>query len=366
MNPTLLGFLRKEFAQALRDPRMRVLIFVLPIVQLLIFGYALSTEIRNIRLVTNFAPDDVLACRLSQRCLASTWFIPAAGPLQDPLRMLQANQADAALLAPPGGLTRAVQRGEGKVQLLIEGTNLVRARGVEQYLLAILRQVSLAESPGLVRLPQVSLDVRVLYNPALRTSYFLIPGVMCMVLSILTVILTSMALAKEKELGTFEALVSAPVKNSEILLGKTLPYAILALLDVPLILGTAMLVFGVPMRGWLWQVLLASGIFIITTVSIGTVISTYARNQQQAMLGSFFFIFPAMLLSGIMFPVENMPAAVIGAAYLNPLRYFITLLRNIMLKGGDPMVVWSNLGIMSIMALVAMILAARRFHQTLN
>jgi ABC-2 type transport system permease protein len=160
--------------------------------------------------------------------------------------------------------------------------------------------------------------------------------------------------------------VSAPLANAEILLGKTLPYIILGLVDTFLVVLAGYLIFGVPVRGQLWQLGLAALAFVVTTVSIGTYISTVSKNQQQAMLGGFIFLFPAILMSGVMYPVENMPSAVIAAAYLNPLMYFVRLFRNIMLKGGDTYVFWTNLGALCLMALFAAGLAYRRFRQTLN
>ena len=150
------------------------------------------------------------------------------------------------------------------------------------------------------------------------------------------------------------------------MLGKTVPYILLGVLDAALVVAAGYFIFGVPLRGALWQLALAAFALVITTVSIGTFISTIAGNQQQAMLGGFIFLFPAILMSGIMYPVENMPKAIIAAAYLNPLMYFIRLIRNIMLKGGDLHVLWTNLGALALMAVCAAGLAYKRFKQTLD
>jgi len=366
INRTLLGFMHKEFIQALRDVRMRLVLFGVPIIQLIIFGFALNTEVRNIRLAAVYAPGDAIMRRVEARAMASGWFVAAHPHGSDPFKWIQSNQANVVLFAPPGGLTRAVQRGEGRVQALIDATNMLRARGAELYLQAALREVEGEVFPDRLRKEGLTFRVRTLYNPSLRTAYFLVPGVMAMLLCIVTVILTSMSLSRERELGTFEALVAAPLKNWEIILGKILPFMVLALADVPLILTVSMLLFGLPMRGPFWALVLAAVIFICATVAIGMMISTFARNQQQAMLGGFLFLFPALLLSGIIFPIENMPPALIGIAYLDPLMYFIRLLRNIMLKGGEPSVIWPHVGALTLMAVAAMTVSYRRFHQTLN
>jgi len=186
------------------------------------------------------------------------------------------------------------------------------------------------------------------------------------VLGLLMTILTSMAITREKELGTFETLISAPVTKSEILLGKTLPYVLIGMVDVPLILAVGIFYFGVPMRGAIWEIALASLIFVCTMVSIGTLISTFARNQQQAMLGGFIFLFPAIQLSGIMAPLDNIPLIFKAVAHLDPIMYYVLLLRNIMLKGGSPPVVWTHIGAMGALCALCMTVAYRRFHQTLD
>jgi len=364
VSPVLVGFIRKELVQSLRDVRMRLLIFVMPVVQLAIFGLALSTEVRNIRLAAVFEPGDVLARRVVERCFASKWFLPAAGGTGDPVDCIRSGKAEAVFVAPAGGLTRAVERGDKDAQLLVDGLNALRARGVEGYFQTIFRATvaDWKRAPP----PVFRLSARVLYNPMMETSVFLVPGVLAMVLAVVTVILTCMSLAREKEIGTFEAIVAAPLGNHEILLGKTLPYVLLGLVDATLVVATAVFGFGVPLRGPVWEMGLASVFFILTTVSLAVFISTFAENQQQAMMGGFLFLFPSVLLSGLMFPLENMPRGLYLLTYLDPLRYFITLARNIMLKGGEPSVVAGNLLGLAILGASTAVLAFKRFRQTLN
>ena len=365
MNPTLKAFIKKELVQTLRDVRMRALLFGAPIIQLTIFGLALSSEIKNIKLAVFSQPGDTAAVRLADDFYSSGWFKPTLfTPGEDPFELIGSGRADAVLIMPPGGLARAAGRGEGRMQLLVDASNATKARVVEGYAKTITARAAAAY--GAPQAQALSFDVRVLYNPAMESALFLVPGVVGMLICLVTIILTAMSLTRERELGTFETIVSAPLSNAEILLGKTLPFVLLGMAVFSLVLTAAHLIFGVPVRGPLWQLFLAAFVFIITTVSVGTCISTLARNQQQAMLGGFMFLFPAILMSGIMYPVENMPAAVIGAAYLDPLMYFMRLLRSIMLKGGDLHVFWTNLGALALMALAAGGLAYNRFRQTLN
>ncbi|HOW88909.1 MAG TPA: ABC transporter permease [Elusimicrobiales bacterium] len=366
MGITLRAFIRKELVQTLRDTRRRVLLFGAPVIQLTIFGLALSTEIKNIRLAVFSRPDDAMFLRLAERFYASGWFVPAVrGPGDDPMELIASGGADAALIAPAEGLRRSAERGSGKMQLLVDASNASKARAVEAYSKSVISEAALREYGTPLRTP-VRFDVRVLYNPAMRSSLYLVPGVMGMLVCLITIILTAMSLAREREVGTFETIVSAPLSDLEVLLGKTVPYVILGLLDAALVVGAGYMIFGVPVRGPLWQLALASMVFVVATVAIGTFVSTVSRNQQQAMLGGFIFLFPAMLMSGIMYPVENMPGAMIAAAYLDPLMYFVRLLRNIMLKGGDPGVFWTDVGAMALMALASAGLAYRRFRRTLN
>ncbi len=365
MNATIKGFIKKEFIHVLRDKRMWVLLFISPIIQLTLFGYAISNEVHNIRLAVQFAPGDVIAQKLTQRCLASGWFIPAKSG-GDPYLLVQSGRAEAVLVAPPGGVTKSLRSGQGEIQVLLDATNMIRARSIEQYIQAIVLEVLLEEFPRQTMQPFLNVDIRVLYNPAMKTAYFLVPGVMVVLLCLLTIIMTSMSIVREREMGTFETLVTAPIHNWEILFGKTLPFVILALAQVTLILIAAVLIFGLPMQGPLWKFYLAALMFICTTVAVGTMISTISRTQQQAMMGSFLFMFPGILLSGMMFPLENMPKVIIGISYLNPLRYFLTLLRNILLKGGDNWVFWTNLSVMAILAVIAIAFSFYRFRQTLD
>ena len=366
MNRTLIAFIRKELIQTLRDVKMRVLLFGAPIIQLTIFGLALSTEIKNIKLAAFSRPDDAMFARLTEGFYASGWFnrvTYVAGA--DPFELIASGRADAALIAPKEGLARSAERGGGSMQLLVDATNATKARAVEAYAKSIISAQAVREY-GARGEPALRFDVRVLYNPAMESSMFLVPGVMGMLVCLITIILTAMSLAREREMGTFETIVSAPLSNAEILLGKTVPFLLLGLANASLVVTAGYLIFGVPLRGPLWQLALAALALVINTVSIGTFISTVAKNQQQAMLGGFMFLFPAILMSGVMYPVENMPKTVIAAAYLNPLMYFVRLVRNIMLKGGDAHVFWANLGALALMAAFAAGFAYKRFRQTLN
>jgi ABC-2 type transport system permease protein len=366
-NPTVLGFIRKELVETLRDRRMLALLFFAPVFQLTIFGLAISTETRNIKLAAVYEPNDFLARRVAERCYSTQWYIPAKGLTgNDPFKWVQSGQADAVLVAPEKGLTRAVGRGSGNLQLLVDSSNIVKAQSIEAYTQAILNQVLGEAFPERTMNPPVHFTVRYLYNPEMETSVFMVPSVLCLVLCIVTIILTASAMARERETGTLETLLASPASTTEIMLGKSLPFVILGMADVPLVLAVAVFGFGVPMRGSLWVLLFCAFIFICNTVSVGILLSTFVKNLQQSAMGAFLFIFPAINLSGVLYPVENMPWYLKYFAYVDPLMYFVTLLRNIMLKGGDLQVILVNTGALVLMAFFAIGIASRRFHQTLN
>lgn len=363
MRRTIFGFFRKEFIQALRDPRMRFMLIVTPMVQMAVFGLALTSDVKNIKLLAHAQMKDPLLFDIRRDALGGGWFIKGDEAIEgerDAFEEIRSGRSEVALLAPEGGVARSVGDREGRVQALIDSVDLVRSRSVDTDVHAVVREAveAHADPPSPERL---SFSIRTLYNPEMVSAFYLVPGVMCMLICIITIMLTSMSIAKEKEIGTFETLISAPVGAMEILLGKTIPFLAIGAINIPLIMAVAIVGFDVPMRGSFLAFAVASLFFLVTTVSIGTLISTISRNQQQAMMGGFIFLMPAILLSGIMFPVENMPLVFRAVAAVDPLMYYLTLLRNIMLKGGDPGVILSHTAALAAISCASAALAVKRF-----
>jgi len=366
MNQVIMGFIKKEMTQTLRDTRMRIILFAAPMIQLTLFGLAISTEVSNLKMSFIYKPNDVLMQKIEDRSYASGWFIRAPHEDADPFHLIQSGRADAVLIAPEGGLTRAVVKGQGRVQLLVDAENIVKAQSLEGYAQAVVAEAVQEEKLPGGPPPAVQFTVRYLYNPEMKTSIFMVPGVLCMVLVIITVILTSSAIAREKELGTFENLIASPAQPYELLIGKTLPYVIFGMMDMGLVLAVAVFGFHVPERGPLWMLFLASLVFVVSTVGMGVLLASFVDNMQQSSMLGFLFIFPSIMLSGLMFSVENMPWIFKPFAYLDPLYYFVTLLRNIMLKGGDPLLVGTNTAVLAVMGVFMVWLSFKRFKQTLN
>lgn len=363
----LSGFMKKEFSQTLRDPVMRVFLIVVPVIQLTLFGYAISNEFKNIRIAFIGKPGDSSARQLTESFYASGWFLsPKPFKETDPEKILRSGKADVVMIFPKEGLEKALESGTEKIQLLIDAQNATKARSVEMYCQNLLRTFLEKNYFKGERPPSLQFQVRVLYNPTLETSMFMVPGVMAMIVCLVTVLLTCMSLAREKEIGTFETLIASPLSKLEILLGKTIPYVILGMMNCMLVIAAGMLIFDVPIRGSLGMLLLSSLIYVCTTLGVGMLISTIAQNQQQAMMGAFLFIFPALLLSGILFPIENMPDVLRSFAYLDPLTYYVKIIRNIMLKGANPDLVFMQLSALLCLMLFILALTVNRFRQTMN
>lgn len=376
----VLAFVKKELVQVLRDPRMKLLLFVTPLVQLTIFGLALDNDAKDIRLYSRPMMDDRLLTDIRRNAIASGWFKLVGGNemlIGEDIEKFKSGRVEVALYAPEGGLTQWFEKGTGRLEAVIDGSDLVRARSIQAYLTNIVSEavderLGKTESyefarevwtkPSGTSYTPIELDGRILYNPELQTSFSLVPGVLSMLICIITIMLTSMSIAKEKEIGTFETLISAPVTVKAILLGKTIPYLIIGCVNLPFIFFIAVAGFDVPMRGSFFWLGIATIFFLITTVSIGTLISIVAKNQQQAMMGSFIFLMPAVLLSGVMFPIDNMPVLLKAVAYVNPLMYFSVLIRNVMLKGGDYMVLLTHIGALFLIAIVTCTTAFKRFR----
>lgn len=356
------AFVIKEILQVLRDRRMRIVLFIAPLLQLTIFGVAISNETRNIRIAYWAKESDQGIKDFYQRVLGTQWFIPAQTQGEDPFNWVQSGQADVVLVGGAQELLLKNQESAGKIQLLINAQNSGRAYSIESYLQAISNQIF--QPPGGAA-RGLQFEIRALYNPSFETSVFMVPGVLSMLVCLVTILLTSMSVAREKEMGTIETLTAAPLGSLDLLLGKTIPFVILGCLQAPLILTFAVAVFHLPVRGPIFMLALATLLMVLATVSIGILISTLSRNQQQAMLGGFMYLFPSYLLSGLMFPIENMPFYFQPLAYINPLTHYMALLRNILLMGGDHSYFFIHSFVLLCITVFLGILAHKRFRALL-
>jgi len=364
----LSGFIKKEFKQITRDRKMIIAIFFVPVMQSILFGLALTSEVKNIQFAVVGKPTE-MARRIETRAAASGWFKIAdirGVSILNPADLLIDRRAEAVLVMPDEGAEAAIERGGKPFQLLINATNAVRAQQAEGYIRSILLEVAAEKYPAAAQGGIIKIDTRVMFNHYMITPYFMIPALMAMSSFVVLMMVAGMALAKEKEAGTMEKLISSPATSVEIILGKTIPYFIIGLLVVGFICTIGVVAFGVPLRGHIWELGLTAGLFALAALSAAVFISTFASNQQSAMMGGFLYSMPAILLSGTFFPADNIPSYAHWLVYFNPLMYSVMSFRNIMLKGGDLAFFWQYSGLLFVLAVSMAAIGYKNFKSKLN
>jgi ABC-2 type transport system permease protein len=372
---SLLAVVRKEFRQAFRDKRVAFMLMAAPVIQLTILGYAVDLEVD--RIPTVICDQDVSpASRDLGAALVAEGTFRRVATVRDPRqaqRMLEDSRAAVALMIPVGFGRDYTRQKPIDVQVLIDGTDPNRAQVAMNAAAMFLAERAVGVSLGRVNqafaamgavrsLPQQRLAPRVLYNPRLKSAIFMVPGVAVTVLLVITTIVTAMGIARERELGTMEQIMVTPLRPAVLLLGKCLPFAIIGLIDVGTLITVGSYLFGVPIRGSLLVVAVSSILFLFSTLGTGIFISTVSRSQQQAILGGFFFIMPAILLGGFMTPIENMPGWIQPLTYLNPVRYFLEILRGCLLKESGFADLWRQFLALGIFGVSIMTLSVLRFR----
>lgn len=364
--PRALGvILVKELLQLRRDPKILLLLFGAPVFQLLILGYAATTDIKHVELAVCDLDRTAASRELAAAFTGSTYFRlvrsvdsqAALGPL------LERGDARIALTIPAGfGAARAAGR-PGTVQLLADGSDASTGTIGLGYAATVLQQ---ANRDGSVR-PLVELRPLVLYNPDLASRNFMVPGVLALIIMVMTMMLTAMALVRESELGTMEQLLVTPFTPFQLILGKLLPYALVGLVEIATALPIVLLWFRVPLRGSFLTLALLTAPFMLCTLGLGLLVSTLSRTQQQAMmLTAFVFMLPQIYLSGFIFPIQNMPAFFQWLTWLVPLRYYVVILRGVFLKGVGLGVLWPHALALVVLGSAILALARVRFRRRLG
>jgi drug efflux transport system permease protein len=367
--------IRKEFIQLRRDRRMTFIVLFSPVFQLFLLGYAANLDIRNIPVV--FC--DLDSSRTSRDFIAQ---FPASGyfslqatvdRMKDVDEYIDRGKASLALILPRGMGRKLAGRESVRVQVIVDGAesqsaivglNYATMIGLK-YSRRILLERLQSASPGF-SVPRIEPQVRVWYNPELRSRNFMIPGVLAMVLMMITMVLTSLGIVKEKELGTMEQLIVTPMRPYELILGKLLPFFLVGLVEIAVVVSVAVFGFGVPVKGSVWLLFGLSPIFMLTTLGLGLFISTISRNQQQAMLTAAFFIIPQIILSGFVFPIENMPHLIQWLTYVVPLRYFLVIIRGLFLKAVGLGALWDETAALIVFGLAILSLSVLRFRKKLE
>ncbi len=379
----LKSMLIKEFIQALRNPRMRLVLFLPPLIQLIIFGYAANTDIRNISLAIYDLDNTPESREMIERFTSSGYFRIAhrASDAREIRRWIDEGKISAALQINDGFARETRQRQGTTIQIIVDGTDSNTASVVMAYAQRIVaeysRQILVARIRTLPDIPPemkrpfftrggIEIQSRAFFNPNLESRNFYVPGIMAFLIMLVTLILTCMSIVREREIGTMEQLIVSPIRPVELIMGKTIPFALIGYIDVLLVTLVGVFWFEVPIRGSIPLLLAATTIYLLSTLGIGLFISTISRTQQQAMMTMFFFFVPAILLSGFVFPIANMPQVVQYLSYADPLRYFLVIIRGIFLRGSGFDILWPQMLALAILGAAVFTFSALRFRKRLE
>ena len=363
----LVELIRKEFRQTLRDPRSKRLVFVAPVVQLMLFGYAVNTDVRNAAtFVVDY--DRTAESRDLVRTLTASGYFRVVGTGDRPAAIVRALDRGDALLALeiPRGFAADLASGRGaRVQVLVDGTSSNTALVAQGYATQIIQRFGLERGGGAAAVPRgVELRARAWYNPNLVSRVYNVPGVIGTIMMLMGLLLTSLAVVREREIGTLEQLMVSPLSPLELILGKTLPVVVIAFIQMALITTVALLWFRIPFEGSALLLLTAAFFYILSGLGLGLLISTVSATQQEAFMSMFFIFMPLIILSGFMYPVENMPVFFQYVTLLNPLRHFLVVVRGIFLKGAGLDVLWPQIAALAVMGVTILFVAAKRFRKT--
>jgi ABC-2 type transport system permease protein len=364
----LRALTHKEFLHIRRDPRSLMMAFLMPLILLVLFGYAITMDIDNLNLVVIDHDHSATSRDYVQRYTASGYFtvIAASDDEREARRRLDAGEADIALIIPRH-FARDLERGRTvPLQALADGSDANTASIGLGYAEGITNRFN-ADRLGDVATPPVENRLRVWYNPELKSRWFIIPGLIAVIMTVITALLTSLTVSREWEAGTMEQLISTPVQPLELMLGKMLPYFLIGIFDMLLVVAMAVWVFGVPLNGSLPLLLASGSLFLFGGLGFGIFISTVAKSQlvasQAAMLTTFI---PAILLSGFIYAINNMPLPLQVITHLVQARYFVAILKAVFLKAVPPYYLWQEMLFLLLFAIVVFTVAVRKFHKKIR
>jgi len=372
----LLALIRKEFIQIVRDPRTLTIIFIMPLLQLLLMGFSASSDVRNVPLAVldedrSPAARDLLAAYRAADYFHIDYDVTSESEMR---KLIDGGQAGAGLIIPPGYGDKIASGQTAQVGFVVDGsdpsiaaTGLSAAQLIAQAKatsLVVNRATQLGQSSAVRSV--IDMRTQVWYNPDLINAYNMVPAMIGMILLFLTMQLTAAAIVRERERGTMEQLAVTPLTSAELMIGKLAPFVVIALIDTVEIVVVGVLIFNVPINGSLVLLFALSALFLVTTLSIGLLISTIARTQREAQMNSMLFTLPAMFLSGFYFPIAAMPKLLQYISYLIPLRYFLIIARSIVLKGVGVDALIQEIVALAISGVLITALAVWRFRKTLD
>lgn len=375
MNSRLLSIIRKEFIQITRDTRTLMLILVIPIMQLFLLGYSATSDVRNVPIAVFDQSNSRESRALLDAFRAADYFSFAFVTDSDEelRRLVELGEARAGLIIPPDYASRLAD-GEAQVAFVLDGSDPTVASTAfsaatligQQHATSLMQEHIQRTGLNIQFRPPLEVRTQVWYNPDLVSAYFMIPGVIGMILYAITAIVTASTIVRERERGTIEQLIVTPIRPWELVVGKVLPYALLAFLDTLVVIAIGHWWFGVPVRGSMLLIMLVSAIFLLTGLGVGLFASTVANTQQEAMLTVWMTLLPSIFLSGFFFPLQAMPQVLQIVSYAMPLRYYLTIIRNLLLKGADLAAIQADLVALILFGVVIMGAASLRFRKRLD
>ncbi len=375
----LLAFIKKELTQTLRDRRFRFILFGAPVIQLIIFGYVVTTETKDISLVMIDYAQTQESRALGASFTSSGYFKRirvdnfSIDAVDD---YLKSGRAKVVMIVPPDFSKDIAKGGTAQLKIAIDGADANAAIITRGYVEEIVRNFSQKiverrqnQMPSLAIKAVSGLvvpEVRIFYNQEMKSSHYMVPGMIAMILLVTTALLTAVAITREKELGTLEQIIVSPLSRWQFILGKTLPYILVGFIDVLLILATGKLLFDIPIRGSIVLLFLTAIIFLFTTLGIGLLAASVSKNQAQAMLTVFPLMMPALLLSGFVFPVASIPMALRWIAYINPITYYLIVVRGILLKGAGISELYTQILVLLGFGLFFIVFSSLRFTKRMK
>lgn len=375
MTLRLASIIRKEFIQILRDPRTLIMTLIIPIMQLFLLGYAATTDIKNIPIAVWDQSRSPQSRELLDAFRSANYFTIAyqVGSQQDIQTLIEDGRVRAALVIPPDYSLRLLD-GDAQVSVILDGSDATSGSTAlsasqligQSFATKIMAENASQLGHGSGFTPPVQFLTQVWYNPDLASAYFMIPGVIGMILYVITTMLTATTIVRERERGTIEQLIVTPIRSWELVVGKVLPYVVLGFFDTFEVLILGHWWFGVPVRGSLALVLESSGLLLLSSLGIGLFASTIANTQQEAMLAVWMTLLPSIFLSGFFFPLEAMPPFLQAVAYVIPLRYYLIIIRSLLIKGVGLASIQNEVITLAVFGLVIMGAASLRFRKRLD
>lgn len=373
----ILNIIKKEFLQLKRDPKMFVIVLIAPVIQLIFLGYAVNMDVEKVPTVVLDQDRTETSRELLQRFSGNRYFefVEQVDNYDDFQYSIESGEAWLGIVIPYD-FEKSIERNEtGKLQAIFDGSDGNKASIISGYLQKVITDYSIElldlkiKKYGGTKTPisSVEAEIRAWYNPELVTRVYMVPGIVGLLLSIITLILTSLAIVKEREIGTLEQIIVTPIKPTQLIIGKLIPFALLGFLAVIIVLIAMTLIFDLPPRGSILLLFFSTFLYILSTLGLGIFVSTISKTQQQAMmLAIFVVLLPMVFLSGFAFPIENMPVIIQGLTYTIPLRYFMTIIRGIILKGVGLSELWFELSMLFSIGILVLTLSSLRFQKRMD